>query len=428
MVQSMYRMTDFTPISRTLTQDTNIRMNSKRQLFIDSAIAAGYTSPLNRADVTAIVESSNGAFGWPSWITADKSRRIDRGVFAVPELGGVNHAGAARRESAPVATQPAPIASGAVKTIEAAPVTIEPSNEFSLAGSMVPTRLSTYVPFGHFKDVESILRSKSFFNIFITGLSGNGKTEMVTQVCAKLKRELFRVNITIETDEDDLLGGFRLIDGETVWQDGPVVACMKRGGVLLLDEIDLGSNKLMCLQPVLEGKGIFLKKTNQWIKPAAGFTVLATANTKGKGDMDGRFAGTGIMNEAMLDRFPVCVEQEYPTKATEKKIVLKNMDEFGARDEQFADLLVRWSEIIRKTFYEGAIDEIITTRRLNNIAQAFAIFGDRMKSIEMNIARFDDDTKEAFRNLYTKIDVDAVSDDESTVDSSGAAPDNKCPF
>jgi MoxR-like ATPase len=425
MVQSMYRMTDSHAL---FTQDTQIRMNTKRQIFIDSAIAAGYTSPLNRADVTAIVESSNGAFGWPSWITADKARRIDRGVFDVPELGGVNHSGAARREPAPVATQPAPVASGGVKTIEAAPVTIEPSNEFSLAGSMVPSRLSTYVPFGHFKDVESILRSKSFYNIFITGLSGNGKTEMVTQVCAKLKRELFRVNITIETDEDDLLGGFRLLDGETVWQDGPVVACMKRGGVLLLDEIDLGSNKLMCLQPVLEGKGIFLKKTNQWIKPAAGFTVLATANTKGKGDMDGRFAGTGIMNEAMLDRFPVCVEQEYPTKATEKKIVLKNMDEFGARDEQFADLLVRWSEIIRKTFYEGAIDEIITTRRLNNIAQAFSIFGDRMKSIEMNIARFDDDTKEAFRNLYTKIDVDAVSDDDDTTVVSGDPASNKCPF
>jgi MoxR-like ATPase len=422
MVQSMYRMTDSHAL---FTQDTQIRMNTKRQIFIDSAIAAGYTSPLNRADVTAIVESSNGAFGWPSWITADKARRIDRGVFDVPELSGAE---APVSAPAPVATQPAPVASGGVKTIEAAPVTIEPSNEFSLAGSMVPSRLSTYVPFGHFKDVESILRSKSFYNIFITGLSGNGKTEMVTQVCAKLKRELFRVNITIETDEDDLLGGFRLLDGETVWQDGPVVACMKRGGVLLLDEIDLGSNKLMCLQPVLEGKGIFLKKTNQWIKPAAGFTVLATANTKGKGDMDGRFAGTGIMNEAMLDRFPVCVEQEYPTKATEKKIVLKNMDEFGARDDVFADLLVRWSEIIRKTFYEGAIDEIITTRRLNNIAQAFSIFGDRMKSIEMNIARFDDDTKEAFRNLYTKIDVDAVSDDDDTTVVSGDPASNKCPF
>lgn len=404
-------------------------MNSKRQIFIDSAIAAGYSSPLNRADVTAIVESSNGAFGWPSWITADKSRRIDRGIFDVPELSG----GAAPEAASAVVTAPAPqapIAVGAVKTVEAAPVTVEPSNEFSLAGSMVPSRLSTYVPFGHFKDIESILRSKSFFNIFVTGLSGNGKTEMVTQVCAKLKRELFRVNITIETDEDDLLGGFRLINGETVWQDGPVVSCMKRGGVLLLDEIDLGSNKLMCLQPVLEGKGIFLKKITQWIKPAAGFTVIATANTKGKGDMDGRFAGTGIMNEAMLDRFPVCVEQEYPTKATEKKIVLKNMDEFGARDEDFADMLVRWGEIIRKTFYEGAIDEIITTRRLICIAQAFAIFGDRMKSIELNIARFDDDTKEAFRNLYTKIDADAVSDDDATVASSGAGAtaDNKCPF
>jgi MoxR-like ATPase len=401
-------------------------MNAKRQAFLDAAIALGYSSPLNRADVTAIVESSNGDFGWPSWITADKARRLDRGVFDVPELsGGDAPVSAPAVVDAPAPQAPASV--GAVKTVEAAPATIEPSNEFSLAGSMVPSRLSTYVPFGHFKDVESILRSKSFYNIFITGLSGNGKTEMVTQVCAKLKRELFRVNITVETDEDDLLGGFRLINGETVWQDGPVVACMKRGGVLLLDEIDLGSNKLMCLQPVLEGKGIFLKKVNQWIKPAAGFTVIATANTKGKGDMDGRFAGTGIMNEAMLDRFPVCIEQEYPTKATEKKIVLKNMDEFGARDDDFADLLVRWSEIIRKTFYEGAIDEIITTRRLNNIAQAFSIFGDRMKSIEMNIARFDDDTKEAFRNLYTKIDVDAVSDDDAAVASSDTAS-NKCPF
>jgi MoxR-like ATPase len=418
MVQSVYR-------NRTRTQDTQIRMNSKRQIFIDSAIAAGYTSPLNRADVTAIVESSNGAFGWPSWITADKARRIDRGVFDVPELSGAE---APVSAPAPVATQPAPVAVRTVKTVEANPVTVEPTAEFSLAGSMVPSRLSTYVPFGHFKDIEAILRSKQFYPTFVTGLSGNGKTEMVTQVAAKLKRELFRVNITIETDEDDLLGGFRLLDGETVWQDGPVVSCMKRGGILLLDEIDLGSNKMMCLQPVLEGKGIFLKKTNQWIKPAAGFTVFATANTKGKGDMDGRFAGTGIMNEAMLDRFPVCVEQEYPTKATEKKIVLKNMDEFGARDDVFADLLVRWSEIIRKTFYEGAIDEIITTRRLNNIAQAFAIFGDRMKSIELNIARFDDDTKEAFRNLYTKIDVDAISDDDDTTVVSGDPASNKCPF
>jgi len=389
-------------------------MNSKRQLFIDCADRLGITSPINRRDVERIVEAGDGAFGWPSWITADKARRLDRGVFDVPELGGGSApAPAPTAPAAPVATAPAPTPAKVV-----APVA---TCDYSMMGSLVPSRLSTYVPWGHFKDIESIVRSGMFYPTFITGLSGNGKTEMVTQVCAKAKRELFRVNITIETDEDDLLGGFRLIDGETVWQDGPAVVAMKRGGVLLLDEVDLGSNKLMCLQPILEGKGVFLKKINEWVKPAAGFTVFATANTKGKGDMDGRFSGTNIMNEAMLDRFPVTMEQPYPTRATEKKIVLKNMDNFGARDDEFADLLVQWSEIIRKTFYEGGVDEIITTRRLNNIAQAFSIFGDRMKSIEMSIARFDDDTKESFLSLYTKIDADATP----TASTDG---DNTCPF
>jgi len=389
-------------------------MNSKRQLFIDCADRLGITSPINRRDVERIVEAGDGAFGWPSWITADKARRLDRGVFDVPELGGGSApAPAPTAPAAPVATAPAPTPAKVV-----APVA---TCDYSMMGSLVPSRLSTYVPWGHFKDIESIVRSGMFYPTFITGLSGNGKTEMVTQVCAKAKRELFRVNITIETDEDDLLGGFRLIDGQTVWQDGPAVVAMKRGGVLLLDEVDLGSNKLMCLQPILEGKGVFLKKINEWVKPAAGFTVFATANTKGKGDMDGRFSGTNIMNEAMLDRFPVTMEQPYPTRATEKKIVLKNMDNFGARDDEFADLLVQWSEIIRKTFYEGGVDEIITTRRLNNIAQAFSIFGDRMKSIEMSIARFDDDTKESFLSLYTKIDADATP----TASTDG---DNTCPF
>ena len=342
-------------------------MNPKRQAFIDTAKSLGMTSPINRADVQTILDAGDGAFGWPSWITADKARRLDRGVFDVPELDGGSAPAPAEVASTPA---PAPASAPApAKTVS--PVA---TCDYSMMGSLVPSRLSTYVPWGHFKDVESIIRSGSFYPTFITGLSGNGKTEMVTQVCAKAKRELFRVNITIETDEDDLLGGFRLIDGETVWQDGPAVVAMKRGGVLLLDEVDLGSNKLMCLQPILEGKGVFLKKINEWVKPAAGFTVFATANTKGKGDMDGRF------------------------------------------------LLVQWSEIIRKTYYEGGVDEIITTRRLNNIAQAFAIFGDRMKSIEMSIARFDDDTKESFLSLYTKIDADAVTD---TVSDTG---DNSCPF
>ncbi len=390
-------------------------MNPKRQAFIDTAKSLGMSSPINRADVQTVMDAGDGAFGWPSWITADKARRLDRGVFDVPELAG----GSA---PAPVATAPAPAAATAPAPAPAKTVAPVATCDYSMMQSLVPSRLSTYVPWGHFKDIESIIRSGAFYPTFITGLSGNGKTEMVTQVCAKAKRELFRVNITIETDEDDLLGGFRLIDGETVWQDGPAVVAMKRGGVLLLDEVDLGSNKLMCLQPILEGKGVFLKKINEWVKPAAGFTVFATANTKGKGDMDGRFSGTNIMNEAMLDRFPVTMEQPYPTRATEKKIVLKNMDNFGARDDEFADLLVQWSEIIRKTYYDGGVDEIITTRRLNNIAQAFAIFGDRLKALQMSIARFDDDTKESFLSLYTKIDADAVQDTVSE------ASDNSCPF
>ena len=250
---------------------------------------------------------------------------------------------------------------------------------------------------------------------------------MVEQVCAKLKREYFRVNITRQTEEDDLLGGFRLINGETVWQDGPVIAAMKRGAVLLVDEIDLGGPNIMCLQSVLEGKGVFLKKINQFVAPAPGFNVIATANTKGKGSDDGRFAGTNILNEAFLDRFEATLEQDYPSRSVEKKIILKNMDTFGRRDEDFADNLVKWAEIIRKTFAEGGVDEIISTRRLKGICQSFAIFGDKMKSIDMAISRFDDDTKESFLNLYTKVDGDVGNAPAATSDED-AGNDNSCPF
>jgi len=244
---------------------------------------------------------------------------------------------------------------------------------------------------------------------------------MVEQICAKLRRECYRVNITRQTDEDDLLGGFRLINGQTVWCDGPVVSAMKNGGVLLLDEIDLGSANMMCLQPVLEGKGVFLKKIGQWVKPAPGFTVFATANTKGKGSDDGRFVGTGIMNEAMLDRFPVTMEQPYPTRATERKILAKA----GCDDADFADHLTKWAEIIRKSFYEGAVDEIVSTRRLVDIVNAWAIFGEKEKAIGMCLARFDDDTREAFLSLYGKVDADAEMDSAEAVTTS---QDTECPF
>jgi len=260
------------------------------------------------------------------------------------------------------------------------------------------------VPWGHFKDIKQVVKSGLFYPVFVTGLSGNGKTLMIEQIHADMNKELIRVNITIETDEDDLLGGFRLVNGETKFVPGPVIEAMERGCTLLLDECDLGSNKLMCLQPVLEGKGVYLKKVNKWITPKDGFNVMATANTKGKGSEDGRFIGTNILNEAFLERFAITIEQPYAAAAVEKKIVLGSMKKYGTVDEDFATNLVTWSEVIRKTFYDGGVDELISTRRLDHIVKAFAIFGDKMKSIQMCVARFDDDTKESFMDLYTKID------------------------
>ena len=279
---------------------------------------------------------------------------------------------------------------------------------------MVPDLFKGFVPWGHYKDIKNIIKSKIFYPMFITGLSGNGKTLNVSQACAELKREMVRVNVTIETDEDDLIGGFRLVDGETKFNLGPVAMAMEKGAVLLLDEIDLASNKIMCLQPVLEGNGIYIKKINRYIKPAPGFTVIATANTKGKGSDDGRFIGTNILNEAFLERFPVTMEQPYPATSTEKKMVLGSMEKYGKVDESFATRLVTWAEVIRKSFYDGAVDELISTRRLDHIVKAFAIFGDRMKAIELCVNRFDEDTKASFLDLYSKVDEDVVVPSEST--------------
>ena len=270
--------------------------------------------------------------------------------------------------------------------------------------NLIPSHFEGFVPWGHCATIKKVIKSKMFYPVFITGLSGNGKTLMVEELHSQLKRELIRVNITIETDEDDLLGGFRLINGETKFVPGPVIQAMERGCTLLLDECDLGSNKLLALQPVLEGKGVFLKKINKWVTPKPGFNVIATANTKGKGSDDGRFVGTNILNEAFLERFAVTIEQPYPSSAVEKKIVLGSMDKYGKKDEKFAENLTVWAEVIRKTFYDGGVDEIISTRRLDHIVKAYSIFGDKMKSIELCVSRFDDDTKESFMDLYTKID------------------------
>ena len=269
--------------------------------------------------------------------------------------------------------------------------------------SVVPDKDETYVPFGFFKQLEQILKSKTFYPVFITGLSGNGKTTMVEQVAAKLKRDCIRVNISVETDEEDLIGGNTLQDGNIIYREGPVLTAMRRGAILLIDEIDRGSNKLMCLQSVLEGKAYFNKKTGEVIRPADGFTVVATANTKGRGTEDGRFIAAQILDEAFLERFPITVEQEYPSTTIEKKIVINKMKHYNKLDEAFADKLVAWADIIRKTFQEGGVDEIISTRRLVNIVQAYSIFNDQVESIQYCINRFDDDTKLAFMDLYAKM-------------------------
>ena len=271
---------------------------------------------------------------------------------------------------------------------------------------LVPEKDETFVKFGSFNDVKKIIQSKQFYPTFVTGLSGNGKTFSIEQACAQLGRELIRVNITIETDEDDLIGGFRLVNGETVWHNGPVIEALERGAILLLDEIDLASNKILCLQSVLEGNGIFLKKIGRFVKPARGFNVLATANTKGKGSDDGRFIGTNVLNEAFLERFPVTFEQEYPTVNNEVKILQAVSKTLGKVDEDFCKRLVDWADIIRKTFYDGGIEEIISTRRLIHILRAYSIFKDKAKAMKVCINRFDDETKQAFMELYDKVDAD----------------------
>lgn len=279
--------------------------------------------------------------------------------------------------------------------------------------SYVPEVDKHFVRWGNYKDIERVVKSQEFYPTFITGLSGNGKTMMVEQACAKLKREYIRVQITPETDEDDLIGGFRLLNGDTVFNKGPVVKAMEQGAVLLIDEIDRGSNKIMCLQGVLEGKPIMIKKTGEVIKPEKGFNVIATANTKGQGSEDGRFVAATIIDDAFLERFIITVEQTYPTLATERKIITKHMEKFDCVDSNFAEMIVNWADTIRKTFEDGGVDETISTRRLCHIVQTFSIFGDRRKSIELCVSRFDEDTKEAFIDLYEKVDASIAQCDTS---------------
>jgi len=396
-----------------------MNLSPAKKRFVDLASAKyGKGAVMTRNEVKAFVKEAD--LGWVSWFVR-APYRVGTGKFKLPVNGDM---------IAPV--KPKKLKVPVMKNSEIGEESVVAYH--NPTENLVPDKDPLYVPFGNFNDVYSIIKSGRYYPAFITGLSGNGKTFMVEQACAKAKREYFRVNITVETDEDDLLGHYALIDGNTVWQDGPVVKAMERGAILLLDEIDLASSKIMCLQPVLEGKGVFLKKVNRFVSPSVGFNVLATANTKGKGSEDGRFIGTNILNEAFLERFPITVEQEYPSMSVERKILDKvfaslDITEYG----DFAEKLVTWADIIRKTFYEGGIDEIIATRRLVHIVNAYAIFGDRKKAIEMCIARFDDDTKTSFLDLYSKCDSEVVVTDEESTEtveetSTEETEDNLNPF
>ena len=339
---------------------------------------------------------------FPAWLSKDVDNRVKRGTYRLPKASVTIDIPNVEQVNTPVQNQ-----SVAIGTTDAR------------AENIVPIKDETFVPYGNYKDIKNVIKSKIFYPMFITGLSGNGKTFNVQQACAELKRELIRVNVTIETDEDDLLGGFRLSDGKTVWHNGPVIDAMERGAVLLLDEIDLASNKIMCLQPILEGSGIFLKKINKFIQPAPGFNVISTANTKGKGSEDGRFIGTNILNEAFLERFPITFEQEYPKKSIEQKILNNVMSVYGLTDIDFVEKLCTWAEVIRKTFYDGGTDEVIATRRLVHIVNAFAIFKNKLKAVQVCCNRFDEDTKNSFLDLYTKVDAGASLDELSQETNDG---------
>ena len=368
-------------------------LNDKQRNFIELCYKEfGDIKEITRAQLVKVEKKHKVSF--PQWLVSNKDLKIKKGLFKMPS-------GSDTDVSKPTTMEKVV----APETKKEAAYVVS-----SLTGNITPTKDKNFVSFGNYPDVKSIIKSNRFYPVFITGLSGNGKTMSVTQACADLKRELIRVNITIETDEDDLLGGFRLKDGQTVWSNGPIIEAMERGAVLLLDEIDLASNKIMCLQPVLEGSGIFVKKINKWVQPKSGFNVIATANTKGQGSEDGKFIGTNVLNEAFLERFPVTFEQKYPSVAIEKKILNNTLKSYGKSDVKFIDKLTTWADVIRKTYFDGGVDEIISTRRLVHITQAYAIFNNKMKAIEMCTNRFDDDTKNSFVELYTKVDAGASAD------------------
>jgi MoxR-like ATPase len=386
-----------------------------RKEFLESLTSA-YPNQSN-----FVKEDFDKVGGMPYWVKSSRYSFKDNGIFNLHAVVSGYNGGYEPEVQTPVKSAPIP----AIANPSNMPVAAKTTAVNSLDNvKIIPEKMSNYVPFGHFKDIKNIIKSKIFFPVFVTGLSGNGKTLMIEQTCAQLKRELYRVNITIETDEDDLMGGHTLQGGDVLFREGPVIKAMRKGAVLLLDEVDLGSNKLMCLQSVLEGKGYLIKKTGEWVSPAEGFTILATANTKGQGSDDGKFIGTQIMNEAMLERFAITMQQEYPPVTTERSILKKEMALTGEVDTEFCHKLVDWADIIRKTYYEGAIDDVVTTRRLVHIVNAFRMFNDKLKSITMCISRFDEETRNSILDLYSKIDAGVDLNAENPLDESESSEYN----
>ena len=367
-------------------------LNNKQREYVKYAYGLFNKEVLTKQELI----QANKKFGCkyaPQWLIKNKDYKVDKATFRLPLDGDIKKTEVAKstNDNVEIRKEAAYIVS-------------------SLTGDIVPKKDVTFVPFGNYPDIKSIIKSGKFYPVFVTGLSGNGKTMSILQACAEARKECIRVNVTIETDEDDLLGGYRLKDGQTVWQNGPVIEAMERGALLLLDEIDLASNKIMCLQPILEGSGVFVKKINKFVKPKEGFNVVATANTKGQGSEDGKFIGTNILNEAFLERFPVTFEQRYPNAKTEEKILNNTLEATGKKDTNYVNKLVTWADVIRKTYFDGGVDEIISTRRLVHIVQAYSIFSNKLKAIELCTNRFDEDTKTSFVDLYTKVDAGATAD------------------
>jgi hypothetical protein len=373
-------------------KDYYIMLNNKQREYVKYAYGLFNKDVLTKKELI----QANKKFGCkyaPQWLIKDKQYKVDKATFRLPLDGDIKKTTVVKstNDNVEIKKEAAYIVS-------------------SLTGDIVPKKDPVFVPFGNYPDIKSIIKSNKFYPVFVTGLSGNGKTMSILQACAEARKECIRVNVTIETDEDDLLGGYRLKDGQTVWQNGPVIEAMERGALLLLDEIDLASNKIMCLQPILEGSGVFVKKINKFVKPKEGFNVVATANTKGQGSEDGKFIGTNILNEAFLERFPVTFEQRYPNAKTEEKILNNTLEATGKKDTNYVNKLVTWADVIRKTYFDGGVDEIISTRRLVHIVQAYSIFSNKLKAIELCTNRFDEDTKTSFVDLYTKVDAGATAD------------------